>query len=424
MNNINAALVRHAATAAAVHSEQCRAAPWPYNELDVASLLASGWRPTPIGDVILKVHQRCNLACSYCYVYTEADQSWRDRPAVMPEHVWRMAVARLAEHVRRNRLPHVRVILHGGEPLLFGGAKLGELVTEVRAALPQECRVTVGLQTNGVLLDAALMATMRRHDVQVGVSVDGVAAHHDRYRVTHSGRGTFAAVRAALDLLRRPENRGSYAGILCTVSPETDPVACYEQLIEFEPPMIDFLLPHANWQHPPYRPDGSVAPYADWLVAVFDRWYAAGNGTRVRLFEDIIDLLIGGASHSEQVGLSPAAMIVVESDGAIEQVDALKSSYAGACATGLDVFSDDFDTALLHPGVVARQIGDAALSAQCLVCPVVGVCGAGHYAHRYVAGRGFRNPSVYCNDMRRLIEHIGRQIATDISRTVVVGAAA
>ncbi|MGW7385437.1 hypothetical protein [Streptomyces sp. NPDC054794] len=40
---------------------------------------------------------------------------------------------------------------------------------------------------------------------------------------------------------------------------------------------------------------------------------------------------------------------------------------------------------------------------QCCECPMVGVCGDGSYDHRYRVGEGFRNPSVYCGDLERLI---------------------
>ncbi len=389
---------------AEVRAAQIHAAPWPYAQLDVAARRSAGWRPTPITELVLKVHQRCNLACDYCYVYSGPDQSWRDRPAAMSDHTRRAALDRLARHAARHGLTSVRVILHGGEPLLYGAARLGELAGEIRAAVPS---AVIGIQTNGVLLTEPTMAVLRRHGIRVGVSVDGTREDHDRHRLTRGGRPTFAAVSRALALLNRPENRDCYAGLLCTVAPETDPVATFDQLCAFEPPVIDLLLPHANWLH---RPAGDG--YGAWLIAVFDRWYAAVNPPRVRLFEDIIRLMLGAGSRSEQVGLSPCGVVVVESDGAIEQVDALKSAYPGACATGLDVHHDDLDDALADPGIVARQIGLDALSPRCLDCPVSRVCGGGHYAHRYDRD-GFRNPTVYCADMRALIGHVWARIAHD-----------
>jgi uncharacterized protein len=380
----------------AVREVHRRAAPWPYAGLSIPQ----GWRPTPIREVVLKVHQRCNLACDYCYVYTKADQTWRDRPAVMSPETRRQAIAMLA----RQDTPPTRIILHGGEPLLYGAARLGDLATEIRAALPD---VEIGMQTNGVRLDATMLDVLAQHRVQVGVSLDGTKEDHDRHRLTPGGKGSFAVVARALELLRQyPEN---YAGILCTVVPGTDPIATYEALKAFAPPAIDLLMPHANWDQPPPENIGS------WLVRVFDYWYADKSPPSVRLFEDIISLLLGGGSRSEQVGLSPSAVVVVETDGAIEQVDALKSAYEGACATGLDVWHDELRDALEDPGIVARQLGLAALSAECLACPVHRVCGGGHYAHRYRTGQGFRHQSVYCEDLQVLIEHVRARVSTDLA---------
>jgi uncharacterized protein len=389
---------------------------WPDESLDVASLRAAGWQATPFRDLVLKVHQRCNLACDYCYVYTMADQSWRGRPTVMERETWLATAARMADHARAHKLHRMRLVLHGGEPLLAGADRLTALVHDFRTAFDGVARLDVRLQTNGVLLDAEMLNRLHRQGVTVGVSLDGTPADNDRHRLHGDGRSSFVAVDRALRLLGEPEHRPAFAGLLCTVDPTVDPLACYEALLRYEPPMIDFLLPHANWSNPPHRPhDAGPTPHGDWLVRVFDRWYgAARQETSVRLFEDVLALTLGGTGRSEQIGLSPVAVIVVETDGTIEQVDSLKSAYPGACATGLTVFADPLDAALDHPGVVARQIGREALCDTCLGCPVQAICGGGHYAHRFDAGAGFRNPSVYCADMLRLIQHATRRVASDL----------
>ncbi|WP_245871279.1 FxsB family cyclophane-forming radical SAM/SPASM peptide maturase [Asanoa hainanensis] len=370
---------------------------------------ARGWRPTAFREFVLKIHQRCNLACDYCYVYHLADQSWRTRPHQMPSRVWRQAVARIAEHVSAHGLDPVHVVLHGGEPLLAGVDTIREIVEDLRATVP--CGVRVSLQTNGVLLTEPTLAVLHDLGVRVAVSVDGDERTHDLHRQGPDGRGSHAAAVRALALLRDDRYRTAYAGLLCTVDVRSDPVAAYEALIAYEPPVIDFLLPHANWASPP------GAPHADWLIAAFDRWYdAPRRETVVRLFESVVLLQLGGQGRSEQVGLGPAALVVVESDGAVEQVDALKSAYEGAAATGLHVETDPFDAALRHPGVVARQIGTAALSPDCQRCRLVRVCGGGHYAHRYRPGAGFRNPSVYCADLIRFIDHVGARVRKDVER--------
>jgi len=392
-----------------------RAPAWPHQALDVTALRADGWRPTPFRDVVLKVHQRCNLACDYCYVYEMADQSWRSRPTVMDEPMWQAAARRMAEHARAHDLDTMRLVLHGGEPLMAGAERLDRLVGDFRRAFDGRTRLDVQMQTNGVLLDERMLGVLRAHRVGIGVSLDGTAADHDRRRSYANGRGSHTAVDRALRLLTEGPDRASFAGLLCTIDPTTDPIACYEALIAYRPPALDLLLPHANWSHPPVG--SGPTPYANWLIAVFDRWYSAPRQeVAIRLFEDLLALVLGGTGRSEQAGLSPVAVVVVETDGAIEQVDSLKSAYEGACATGLNVLTDPLDSALSHPGVVARQIGLKALCDTCLRCTVRDVCGGGHYAHRYRAAEGFRNPSVYCADMVKLVSHIRTRVLADLQR--------
>ncbi|MEU7864198.1 radical SAM protein [Nonomuraea sp. NPDC049141] len=136
-------------------------------------MLENGWQPHPFRQFLLKVHSRCNLACDYCYVYTLADQSWRSRPMIMAPDLITTAAERIAEHAARHHLSSVRLILHGGEPLLAGPAFLRKIVETVRAEVDQDLRVDVSVQTNAVLLDEDTLRCFRDLNVQVGVSLDG-----------------------------------------------------------------------------------------------------------------------------------------------------------------------------------------------------------------------------------------------------------
>jgi len=393
---------------------------WPFSQLDVTTAGISGFRPRAFREFVLKVHQRCNLACDYCYVYTMGDETWHAKPATMTRDIWKAAAGRIAEHASTHDLTEVRIVLHGGEPLLAGIDRLLTMVEDVQRALPAGCRLRTSLQTNGVLLNEPTLQVLLTSSVEVGVSLDGTPEDNDRHRRWANGRGSHDTVAGALRLLSLTRYRPAFAGLLCTVDVDADPVECYEALLRHSPPTIDFLLPHGNWSRPPPRPAGrSPTPYGDWLVAVFDRWFGAPQQeTRIRLLEELINLTLGGASRSEHLGLSPVAVAVIESDGSIEQVDSLKSAYPGASATGLHLFTNSFDEALTHPGIMARQLGRAALCETCLACPVHQICGAGHYAHRYKVGSGFLNPSVYCADLTRLITHVQRRLATEIRARV------
>ncbi len=392
---------------------------WPRDLLDVVALRRQGWRGSPFREFVLKVHSRCNLSCDYCYVYEMADQSWRSQPRSMTPETVRAASRRIADHARAHDLTKVRVILHGGEPLLAGQELFALVATTLRRAVPEKTRVDLGVQTNGVLLDDAFLRVLLEHGIRVGVSLDGDRVANDRHRRYASRRGSHGGAVRGLRLLQRDPYRQLFAGLLATIDLDNDPVQTYEALLEFAPPSLDFLLPHGNWTaRPPRRGDDPVStPYGDWLIAVFDRWYEAPRQeTRVRLFREVINLVLGGQSHSESVGLTATSLVVIETDGGIEQTDSLKAAFHGAPATGLNVNDHTLDMALEHPFVVARQLGLAALCDTCRACPIVNVCGGGLYSHRYRAGSGFLNPSVYCPDLRRLITHVQDRVRADVRR--------
>ena len=138
--------------------------------------------PFPLSEFVLKVASRCDLACDHCYVYESADQSWRGRPLTMSDEVISQAAGRIAEHAVSHRLNSVQVVLHGGEPLLAGRARLGRIATELRSALGGVCRLDLRIHTNGVLLDEGLCELFAEHDVRVGISIDGDRAANDRHR--------------------------------------------------------------------------------------------------------------------------------------------------------------------------------------------------------------------------------------------------
>ncbi|MGP3955415.1 FxsB family cyclophane-forming radical SAM/SPASM peptide maturase [Nonomuraea sp. 3N208] len=383
----------------------------------MTKLLDNGWHPYPFRQFLLKVHSRCNLACDYCYVYNLADQSWRSRPKIMAPELVTAAAERIAEHAAAHGLRSIMLILHGGEPLLAGHPYLRKIVDTVRAAAGPRIRVDAAVQTNAVLLNEDTLRSFRDLDVSVGVSLDGSRRANDRNRRFADGRSSYDSVATGLDLLRSPPFQHLYSGLLCTVDLANDPLETYESLLRFDPPAIDFLIPHGTWESPPPgRFPDSGTPYGDWLVTVFDRWYADSGRTVVRLFQEIVNLLMGGASASEAVGLTPSSLVVVETDGTIEQTDSLKVVRQGAPATGLNVVDHPFDTALRHPGMVARQLGWDALSDTCKACRFARVCGAGLYPHRYRPGTGFLNPSVYCPDLYHLIGHIRSRLVGDLRR--------
>ena len=365
---------------------------------------------------ILKIHGRCDLACDYCYVYKHVDQTWRDRPARMSEGVVAAVARRIAEHVRTHGLSRVRVVLHGGEPLLAGPDRIAATVEAIRTAVPAEVRFAV--QTNGIRLDAGFLDLFRRYGVRVGVSLDGGLAGHNRHRLFPHGGASFERVAAALQLLGGERYRSIYGGVLCVIDLANDPVEVYRGLTAFRPPVIGLALPHGNWVHRPAgRPhDERLTPYGDWLVRVFDLWFDAPvREVAIRPFDAVIAMLLGGSSEIDGFGTTPTDAVTVDTDGSVQHSDSLKTTAAHAPETGLNVLTDAFDDALALPLVRAERRSLATVPAKCRARPIVGLCGGGLFAHRFGPDGGFDHRSVYCADLIRLITHVAARVRAGVA---------
>lgn len=359
---------------------------------------------------VVKIASRCNLNCGYCYVYNKGDNSWRSRPALMSREIAFQTIARIAEHSTKHCLDRFSFVFHGGEPLLADDEFYEYFVAEARRQLAPGVFPSFLLQTNGTLLDEQRARRLRRLGVAVGISMDGTAISHDKSRPDHVGRGSYART---VNGLRAALAAGLEPGLLCVVDIDADPDEVFEHLLGLRPRIVDFLLPQATWDDPPLR--RSRTDYADWLLAIFARWAAmAVPPFRIRLFEQIVQAVLGLAGEYDALGRGANALIVVETDGSIEPVDVLRVCGDGMTRRGRNVFSDTIDDALTDPLVRHYYFAADRLCSDCLVCPARGICAGGYLPHRFSRVAGFANPSVYCADLLKLIGSIQDWVVSEL----------
>ncbi|WP_227647856.1 radical SAM protein [Klebsiella pneumoniae] len=84
--------------------------------------------------ILIKTASRCNLDCTYCYVYRGADTSWQDQPYRMNDATIEKVVERITEYSLLQETGFA-IVLHGGEPLLLGERRLEGLLSGLRRVL-------------------------------------------------------------------------------------------------------------------------------------------------------------------------------------------------------------------------------------------------------------------------------------------------
>jgi len=367
---------------------------------------------TPLATTfVLKVAERCNLNCSYCYMYNKGDTSYLRRPRFMTNEIATAALEQIASYAARHNLPEITLALHGGEPLLIGRSWVQGFLEGIRRIEANSgTQFIVGVQTNGMLLDAEWIELLNAYRVTIGISCDGPEAWNDLLRVGLDGSGSYKKVRSAMELLAAtPDTRW---GVLTVVNPAAKGSAVLQHLIDCGAHRVDFIWPDFNHDSPPPWPAGMLAQY---FTELFDYWYnEMPSPPKIRFFESAMSLMLGGASECDALGLHPVADIIVESDGTWEPLDTLRICGDGITRTGLDVRRHEVESIWKSP---VYQIGlrcEKLLSPQCEACPCLRICGGGYLPHRYRKATGIANPSVYCADLLQLLMHIRQRVVMDL----------
>jgi len=199
----------------------------------VTSYMQEVRNPTPIGPrreppgpvVIWNLIRRCNLACQHCYSIS-ADIDF-------PGELTTPQIYATMDDLKSFGVPVL--ILSGGEPLLHP-----DIFAISRRA--KAMGFYVGLSTNGTLIDAALLPQIAAIGYDyVGISLDGIAQTHDRFR---RKAGAYEASLGAVRLLR---DAGIKVGLRFTLTQDNaHDLPALLELIERDD-VDKFYLSHLNY---------------------------------------------------------------------------------------------------------------------------------------------------------------------------------
>lgn len=376
-----------------------------------------------LSGLVVKVASRCNFNCSYCYMYSMGDESYRFQPKVMTNDLVHQLIEQAIQHCNRFKIKTFELILHGGEPLLAGKAFFENFDREARRLVDEAgVKLNIGVQTNGVLLNSDWCNLLNRLSISIGISLDGPAVWHDMNRRDHQQKGTHANVLAGL---RIAQQRGCKVGVLCVMNAASDPVLIYHYFQQLGVRNIDFLWPDHHYESRPLQyvnrtPAPDYTPFGDWWIRLFDCWFAdVKPKPKIRFLYQLMLMILGVDAGFESIGQAENRYLIVETDGGIEASDYLKACGNGFTKEGLNIMQHDLsettDTALIN----MHRFSHRNLPPVCKRCLIRRVCGGGHIAHRFSAKNGFNNPSIYCFDLAKLLTHIQNVLVDHLSAETI-----
>ncbi len=311
----------------------------------------------------------CNMRCEYCYYLHTPGSSAGGR--MFPGTLRKL----LEQYFAAVPDPAVTVTWHGGEPMLAGLDFFRDAVEAEQELLPPGMECRNNLQTNGILLDESWCRFLADRRFDVGVSIDGPAVVHDRYRKDSAGNGTFDRVVRGIRLLQA---HGIQPDLLCTVTPDTarESTLVYRTLRDLGTGWMQFI-PIVRRDSRNRVTEDSVFPaqYGEFLKDVFSQWiYHDLDKTEVQLFSEMTLVLSGKEASLCWMRETCGRVPVVEKDGSVYACDHfVRPEYRIGSVT------DDSLQALVSAPMQTRFGKDKrdSLTASCRSCPWLPLCNGG-----------------------------------------------
>ncbi|MFV0447035.1 MAG: anaerobic sulfatase maturase [Vibrio sp.] len=143
---------------------------------------------------------QCNLNCDYCF-YLEKKKYYKSKKNNVYMNV-NILEKYIKQYIDSQDSECIEFSWQGGEPTL-AGIEFFELAVKLQEKYGGNKQVRNTFQTNGILINEKWAKFLAKYDFLVGISIDGTQIHHDQYRITTSGNGTFKRVVNAIELFNQ-----------------------------------------------------------------------------------------------------------------------------------------------------------------------------------------------------------------------------
>ena len=359
----------------------------------------------------------CNLRCDYCF-YLDKERFYAPRPRMSDE----VLEEYIKGYIHSQDVDLISFAWQGGEPTLMG-------LDFFRRALAMQKRYADGrrienaLQTNGTLLDDEWCELLNRERFLVGISIDGPAALHDRYRLDVGNQGSFARVMRGLELLKKHKVEFNTLTVINDLN-ASRPLEMYDFLKatgstfwQFIPIVERLQVACGRRVIAPTSEDSAQAedyPLAPWsvpaklygqfLCTIFDRWHQQDIGRIfIQQFESALAPYMGRNPGACVYAKTCGQALIIEHNGDIYSCDHFvfpRHKLGNIMQTPL--------TEMVYSQQQLRfgQAKLAELSEDCLKCKWRNQCNGGCPKDRFVAeAGGTRRLNYLCPGLKTFYNH-------------------
>ena len=283
--------------------------------------MPSGYKP--FNSILVKPSgPDCNLGCSYCFYLDKAQLFPESQTHRMTDDV----LEELVRQVMQQSGDAVSIAWQGGEPALMG-LDFYRKVIALEQKYGHGQSVGNAFQTNGMLLNVEWARFFKQYNWLVGLSLDGPAHIHNRYRLDKGEHPTHEKVEKVAKMLIA---EGVEVNAMCCITDYSSQYA--EELYHY------YKLLGLNWMQfiPIVETDkndpSKAAPfslgdkqYGAFLISLFDLWmndFRDGEPTTsIRHFESVFYSYAGFESPECTLMKECAPYVVAEHNGNVYSCD-------------------------------------------------------------------------------------------------------
>lgn len=319
----------------------------------------------------------CNLKCKYCFYHDVAENRDVKNYGIMSYATLEVLVKRVFED--SDYL--AGFAFQGGEPTIAGLDFYRKFIELQRKYNTKGLKVNNSIQTNGVVINDEWAKFLACNNFLVGLSLDGPKDIHDLNRVDARGIGSHSKIEKTVELFNKYKVEYN---ILCvvtkSVSRHIEKIYNYYTKNGFK--YLQFIPCLDELGKEPGNNPYSLTPetYEDFLKKLFDLWYRdfkLGKSISIRMFDNILQMLLGYPPESCDMNGRCSANAVVEADGSVYPCD----FYVISEWKMGDILSHSLQEMLQGEKAKSFMLVSKNISENCRQCEYLAICRGGCRRH-------------------------------------------
>ncbi len=346
--------------------------------------------------IVIQPTTFCNIDCSYCYLPNRH----------LTNKLTKEVLTTFLSNFRNESLEsnNVEIRWHAGEPLSIN-IKLFEDYLATTNYILHDFDIKYTIQTNALPINEGWCELFKEYNIELGVSIDGPAHIHDKYRLNKKGKGTFDSVIRNIELL------SSYNIPFNTISVLTDysldfSNEIYNFLVSIKPTQIGFNIEETEGINKSISFENSyfLHRYKSFMVDMFN--FQNTNSLKIREFVEIENALLSTTEPRHNIMVEPFKILTLDWNGNVSTFSPELLSHKDFIFGNINktTLTEIYNSSKLKS--ISDKISNGVESCK-LNCEYFDICGGGSPSNKFWENNSLSSTTTtYCTARFKIITDI------------------